>query len=60
MRVDEVQRSARQLNVLVLGNIAHLRGNSLRNIARPTFLGIDGYDPEGPIDVLAKGVPINS
>jgi hypothetical protein len=43
MHLDEIKGSARQLDVLVLGDVTDFGGDCLRHVA---FFGIDRYDPQ--------------
>ena len=44
--LDEIKGFARQLDVLVLGDVTDFGADCLRHVARPLFFGIDRYDPQ--------------
>ena len=42
----EIKGFARQLDVLLLGDVTDFGADCLRHVARPLFFGIDRYDPQ--------------
>jgi hypothetical protein len=57
VRLDEGARCTRQLAALVLGDLLDLGGDHLRDVPRPTFLDVDGNDPQGPIVLAVQQAP---